>query len=197
MQDRLITFLSKHKLKLVKKISKGHSSEVFLVKNSRGKKLALKIEKDKSRRFGMAVKEANYLKLANTFGVGPKLFAFDFDCKCILMEFVDGAPFDKWFFEKEPTKKALKKFIENLLEQAKELDKVGISHGQLAGKGRNILVRNNLPVIIDFEKASIVRRARNENQIKSFLFDNPKSSIAKKIKKFWSLLDKFSVDFQN
>ena len=62
------------------------------------------------------------------------------------------------------------------------MDEIGLDHGQLAGKGRNILVRKNRPVIIDFEKASQVRKPGNFSQLKSFLFLNPHSSISGKVK---------------
>jgi len=63
------------------------------------------------------------------------------------------------------------------------MDEIGLDHGQLAGKGANIIVKRNLrPVIIDFEKASQKRKCHNVNQLKSFLFRNPNSEIAKKVK---------------
>ncbi len=181
MQQRLESFLAEHKLSLVKKISKGYVSEVFLVKNSRGKKFALKIEKEKSPRKNMAEKEAKNLALANLAGIGPRLESFDAKTRTVLMEFVDGPTFAHWLFEKNPSKKALEKFIGALLLQAQKLDEIRLSHGQIAGLGKNILVRKNLPVIIDFEKASIVRRCRNKNQVESLLFRNPHSDIAKKV----------------
>ncbi len=175
------SFLKKNSLKLVEKISRGYSSEVFLVKNLRGKKFALKVEKSDSPRRHLAQKEAANLLLANSKKIGPKLFRFGENAGVVLMEFVDGIPFSKWLFEKNPSKKVLKKFVAALLLQAKVLDKIGLDHGQLAGKGANILVRKNLPVIIDFEKASQVRKCHNETQLKSFLFENPNGAVAKKV----------------
>ncbi|MFH1663489.1 MAG: hypothetical protein ABH986_01615, partial [archaeon] len=55
-------------------------------------------------------------------------------------------------------------------------------HGQLAGRGVNILVCKGLPVIIDFEKASIQRKTHNRTVLESFLFKNPHSLITKKVK---------------
>jgi predicted Ser/Thr protein kinase len=63
---------------------------------------------------------------------------------------------------------------------------LGLDHGQIAGRGKNILVRNDLAVIIDFEKASQVRKCNNENKVKSFLFKSPHSAIVKKVKKILS-----------
>lgn len=174
-------FLAKRKLVLAEKISKGYSSEVFLVKNLRGARFALKVEKENSSRKNLVQKEASNLKSANSVGIGPKLIGFDEHAGVVLMEFVDGTTFSEWLFEKNPSKKELKKFVEKLLQQGKLLDKTGLDHGQLAGSGKNILVRKCLPVIIDFEKASQTRKCHNKNQLQSFLFKNPNSEIAKKV----------------
>ena len=182
LMERLDEYCSKHNLWLVEKISKGFSSEVFLAENEKGKQFALKIEKDKSRRVDMAEKEARFLALANTVSVGPRFFGFDKKNRVLSLKFIDGKTFNNWLFEENPPKKVLEKFVKELLRQAEKLDKIGLSHGQLAGKGKNILVRKNLPVIIDFEKASVLRPARNANQVRGLLFENPNSAIAKKVK---------------
>ncbi|MBU1121051.1 hypothetical protein KJ660_04200 [Candidatus Micrarchaeota archaeon] len=182
MQERLNEFLKENSLELINKISKGYSSEVFLVQNSKGKKFALKIEKEKSPRKEMVEKEVQNLKLANSISVGPKLISFDKEKKIILIEFIEGKTFSGWLFESPPDKKILEGFLKELFSQAKKLDEVGLDHGQLAGKGKNILVRNNLPVIIDFEKASTNRRVHNLTQLDSFIHKNPNSAIAKKVK---------------
>jgi len=176
-------FLTKRKLKIIEKISKGYSSEVFLLKNVSGKKFALKVEKKKSPRINLVQKEVSNLSLANSKKIGPKLISFEKIAGIILMEFIDGITFQEWLFEKTPSKKQLKKFTVNLLVQASVLDKIGLDHGQLAGRGTNILVRKGLPVIIDFEKASQLRKCHNQNQIKSFLFENPHSAVSKRVRK--------------
>lgn len=182
MQERLNEFLKENSLELIEKISKGHSSEVFLVQNSKGEKFALKIEKEKSPRKEMVEREVQNLKLANSVSVGPKLVSFDKEKKIILIEFIDGKTFSEWLFESSPNRKILEAFLKELFSQAKKLDEIGLDHGQLAGKGKNILVRNNHPVIIDFEKASTNRRVHNLTQLDSFIYRNPNSAITKKVK---------------
>ncbi len=171
----------------IEKIAKGYSSEIFLVRIGR-KKFVLKKEKAKSPRIDMAKKEAVNLFLANSVDVGPKLFAFDLEKHEILMEFVDSFTFNDWLFNHNPSKKKLKKFIKTLFQQAKKLDNIGLDHGQLAGKGKNILVRKKdlLPVIVDFEKASQNRKCHNVSQLESFLYNSKHSAITKKVKEFLS-----------
>ena len=110
-----------------------------------------------------------------------KLVAADLKRRIILMEFIEGKTFQDWVFS-GPSKAELKAFVNDLERQARALDKVGLDHGQLAGKGKNILVRKGKPVIIDFEKASSQRKAHNFNTVHSFLFKNPNGAIAKKVR---------------
>jgi len=182
MENPLNSFLEKYGLFLAGKIGKGHSSQVFLVKNKKGKKFVLKMERSDSTRFKMAEREAENLKKANAVSIGPKLVAADLQKRIILMEFVQGQPFCEWLFS-NPSKPSLKSFVKELQKQAKALDKIGLDHGQLAGRGKNILVRNNRPVIIDFEKSSSQRKCHNLNTVKAFLFKNPNGAIAAKVRK--------------
>ena len=182
MRKNLEAYLHEKKLHFVEKISKGYSSEVFLVENRNGKKFALKLEKEKSPRVNMVQKEAENPKLANSCGIGPKLFDADDKRGIVLMEFIEGKTFSEWLFETNVSKHKLQSFLTYLFVQAEQLDKIGLDHGQLAGKGKNILVRNSKPVIIDFEKASHNRKCRNVNQLKSLIYLNPHSAIPKMVK---------------
>lgn len=186
LEKRLQDFLDSKNLKLIEMISKGYSSEIYLVENETNEKFALKIEKDKSPRKDMTQKEAENLESANYDSIGPKLIDFDLENRAILMEFIEGKTFHDFLFS-DPKKDVLQQVIRNLLLQARTLDGIGLDHGQLAGKGKNILVReNNLPVIIDFEKASQKRKPHNLNQLTAFLIKNPNSGITKKIKEIIS-----------
>jgi len=181
LEERLENFSEKNSLEILEKISKGFSSMIYKAKNSKGKIVAVKIEHDKSPRDNMCLKEYEILKKANSLGIGPKVIAIDEDNHAIVMEYIDGITFNNWLLDESPSKKELSLLVDNLLEQAKRLDGGGISHGQLAGKGKNILVRNNKPIIIDFEKASLNRKCNNYNQLQGFLFKNPHSIIAKTV----------------
>ncbi len=182
MHHELKEFLQKKKLLFEKKLGRGFSSHIFLAKNKKGKYFVIKMEKHDSTRFKMAEREAENLEMVNAVGIGPKLFAVDLKRRIVLMEFIEGPRFSDWIFS-NPSKTVLTCFVKELHRQAKALDKLGLDHGQLAGRGRNILVRDGLPVIIDFEKASCNRKCHNFSVIESFLFKSPKGAIAAKIKK--------------
>lgn len=169
-------------MKTLAKIGKGYSSEIFLVEIN-GKKFALKKERQKSPRIDMVKKEAESLLLANSAGIGPRLFAFDLEKKELLLEYIDSFTFSEWLFKHNPSKKRLQKFLSGLFSQAKKLDEIGLDHGQLAGKGKNILVKKRgfSPAIIDFEKASTKRKCHNVSQLKSLVYRSKHSAITKKI----------------
>ena len=176
----LDTFISENNLHLVSKISKGWSSEIFLVKDAKGKKFILKVLREKSNRRHMSQKETEFLRLANSVGIGPRWIKTDFGKNTVMMEFVGGVAFNEWICSKV-SKKAMEKFIDLLFVQARALDKIGLDHGQLAGRGKNILVRKGKPVIIDFEKASRSRKVHNVNVLESFLFRSKNSAVVKVI----------------
>lgn len=181
MDKSLESFLREKNLSFCQSLGRGRSSHIFLVKNLSGKRFVAKVERSDSTRFKMAEREAENLGKANSRGVGPKLEGFDLGKKIILMEFVEGQTFSEWLFS-NPERKALKSFTKALLGQAKALDRIGLDHGQLAGRGKNILVRKNKPVIIDFEKASCQRKCHNLSTIEAFLFRNPNGMVAKKVR---------------
>ncbi|MBI5553721.1 MAG: hypothetical protein HY917_03185 [Candidatus Diapherotrites archaeon] len=181
LEIRLQAFLEKNGLRLEHKISKGYCSEVYLVR--KGKRFfALKIEKNKSPRESMAEKEARFLQLANEHGIGPQLHSMDPANRVILMEFLDGVTFNDFVFS-NPTPPKLKKVIDSLRAQAKMLDAIGLDHGQLGGKAKNILVqKNGTAAIIDFEKASLNRKTHNLKVVEALVFQNRFSSLTEKIK---------------
>lgn len=180
LEERLEKFLEENSLKKINQISKGWSSEIYLVENKKGEKFALKIEREKSPRENMAKKEVENLKLANSVNIGPKLISWDFEKQIILMQYIPGKTFQEWIHE-TPSKEELQKVMQELFFQARELDKIGLDHGQLAGPAKNILVWDTCPTIIDFEKASVERKPHNVNVLQALFHQNPKSAITKKI----------------
>ncbi|MBN2127161.1 MAG: hypothetical protein JW703_02080 [Candidatus Diapherotrites archaeon] len=174
--------LNKKEFILVELFAKGRSSEIYLVKDLKGKILKLKKEKSKSTRIEMAKKEAENLREANAVSIGPKLIDFNESEHWILMEFIEGKTLAE-FIEGNPAKKDLIKVIKALFKQGKKLDELYLDHGQLAGRAKNILIQKNLkPVIIDFEKASQERKPHNLNVLKAMFFFNKHGMVYEKIK---------------
>ncbi len=149
-------------------IARGMNAGVWLVSKN-GKLLACKMAHRKSRRVRMTEKEALHLQMANALGIGPALKEFDADENILVMDYVKGIPLAQWL-NKNNSKKLLKSLLVKIFAQAKKLDEGKLDHGQLGGKLHNILVdAKNNPHIIDFEKASYVRAAKNVNALKHTL----------------------------
>ena len=122
----LEAFLKEKKLEKVEKIAKGFSSQIYLVKDEKGRKLALKMERKDSPRKMMVEKEAEHLQAANKAGIGPKLVWADVQKRIILYEFVEGRTFNRWM-NQQPSRQDLLKVLKELFRQANKLDEIGLS----------------------------------------------------------------------
>lgn len=181
---RLEAFCDRRKLKPGKLLAKGHSSRIFLVQRGK-KKFIAKVERSDSGREHMLEKEAFNLKLANSEHIGPRLSTYDFFYRILLMEYIEGKTFKEWLFSKKRNKQEVSLVARELLRQGKKLDRLGLDHGQLAGRGVNILVRKGKhpkPVIIDFEKGSTHRKCHNKAVLEAFLFKNKNGAVAKRVR---------------
>ncbi len=118
-------------------------------------------------------REAEMMKLANSIGIGPRLF--DYSNHVILMEYVHGVDLDKWLnqlsFEDVGL---LKKVLTSILTQARKLDSIHLDHGELSNARRHIIIKEDFhPVILDFGKASLSRKPKNFTSVVSYLVFGP------------------------
>lgn len=165
----------------------GRTAIVYWARHEASQKdVALKVVHEKNRRPNSIEREAILLERLNVIGVGPILYAFDLENRLLVMEWVNGTSFREWVLDSKPSQKQLLFVINELLLQARVLDTEKIDHSQLAGRGQNILVRKAgksfEPVLIDFEKASTIRRCHNFSQLASFLYYSPTGVVACKLK---------------
>ena len=118
-------------------------------------------------------KEAEMMKLANSIGIGPRLF--DYSNHVILMEYVRGVDLDKWLNQLSyEDADLLKKVLTSILTQARKLDSIHLDHGELSNARRHIIIEEDFhPVILDFGKASLSRKPKNFTSIISYLVFGP------------------------
>jgi len=126
--------------------------------------VALKIRRTDSNRESME-KEAQILNLLKDTGIVPKVLAYSKNF--IVMELVEGEKIDDFLNKADHNE--IKRIIKRLLEICIILDKMGIDHGDLNNASDHIIIGNDIK-IIDFESASINRRAQNLTSIVSYLF---------------------------
>lgn len=148
----------------VRILGKGTNGVVVLCRSPHGDIYACKIRRGDAQRPHL-LEEARYLKMANGVGVGPRLYAYTKDV--LVMEYMKGTPVAEWWSRADPMMK--RAFVEDLLRQARALDAIGLSHGELSRPGDHILASDEgKAVILDFESASL-GRARNVTQVANML----------------------------
>jgi len=146
--------------------------------------VALKIRRLDAGRSGMQ-HEAEMLKQANSVCVGPKLL--DVSENFLLMEFVEGKLFPEWL-KKVRSKQRIRTVLRLSLAQCWQLDTIGLDHGELSHAPKHVIVKpDDTPCIVDFETASITRRASNVTALCQFLFIG--SQTAKKVVKKHGRID--------
>ena len=130
-------------------------------------KVALKIRRVDADRSRMQ-REAALLKKANSVSVGPGLIAVSRNF--LIMQFIDGSLFPQWLAECK-RKKRIRTVLREVLEQCYRLDMAGLDHGELSHAPKHVIIdEKDKPFIIDFETASLNRRASNVTSICQFLF---------------------------
>lgn len=148
----------------VKMLGKGTNSVVVACRSRYGDIYACKIRRGDAQRPNL-LDEARYLRLANSVGVGPRLYAYTKDV--LVMELVKGASVVKWWSVASPSSR--RAFVEDLLRQARALDSIGLTHGELSRPGDHILAsENGDAVILDFESARL-GRPQNVTQVSNML----------------------------
>jgi len=161
-------------------LGKGHVGVVVIAQTRTGP-VALKIRRVDADRKQME-HEAEMLTKANELRIGPRLLDKREDF--LLMEFVNGSLLPEWVtnLKGKSAKSKIRDVLLDILEQCYQLDQDGLDHGELSRAPKHIIVDAwNKPCIVDFETASIMRRASNVTSICQYLF--MKSRLAKTLQR--------------
>lgn len=130
-------------------------------------KAALKIRRIDADRSGLQ-HEAEMLVKANATNVGPRLF--NVSKNFLLMQLIEGDSLPSWV-ETHEEKEALRRILNEILEQCWRLDNVGLDHGELSHAPKHLIVDHaQKPWIVDFETASVNRKPANVTAVCQFLF---------------------------
>jgi putative serine/threonine protein kinase len=156
-------------------LGKGCVGIVVAVHTDVGKG-ALKIRRVDADRAGMQ-NEAEMQRRANAINVGPKLF--NVTENFLLMEFIEGTLLPQWIeaLRGKGTRSRIRRVLRAVLEQCYSLDEAGLDHGELSRAPKHIIVdADNRPHLVDFETASINRKASNVTSICQYLFIGSKTA---------------------
>lgn len=161
-------------------LGKGCVGLVVIAHTKTGR-AALKIRRVDADRKGME-HEAEMLTIANSIGVGPKLFGESEDF--LLMEYIEGELLPRWIasLKGRGSKKRIRSVLREILEQCLKLDEAGLDHGELSRAPKHIIIdADDKAHIVDFETASLMRRTSNVTSICQFLFLG--SQLAKTVRR--------------
>ncbi len=152
------------------------------------RRIALKIRRVDARRASL-IHEAEFLKTANSLGVGPERLGGTADV--LAMELVEGSSLRVWLesLKGRGRRARVRSVVKPLLEQCLRMDAHGFDHGELSRAHKNVIVANDdTPRILDFESASLMRRPSNFTSLAQYLFLG--GSIAKKMSRILGPLDR-------
>jgi putative serine/threonine protein kinase len=154
----------------------------------KGERVALKIRRTDADRATMQ-HEAEMLEKANEVNVGPRLFGSSNNF--LLMEHIAGVSLPNWIktLKRKEAKERIQLVIRLVLEQAWQLDRVALDHGELSWAPKHVIVKSDgSPCIVDFETASVSRKVSNVTSLCQYLFQA--SPIAKLILRKLEVTDK-------
>lgn len=159
-----------------KLLAKGKRGKVYTYRSSvDGEEVCVKELNPDTDAKDVIHKEAKFLRMANEHGIGPKLLKEEDDK--VVMEFVQGERILD--FLERSDKEGIVKVIRDSLDQARELDRIGINKYELTNPYKHIIVNNEKPVMIDFERCHEVKNPKNVTQIVQFLTSGKVKTILK------------------
>lgn len=133
-----------------------------------GNTVALKIRRTDSNRPSV-IREAHLQCLANKVNVGAKVYGFTKNV--LAMEIVEGSDIISWVksLRGKGSTASLRNMLLEILTQCFALDSIGLDHGELSNFKKHVIIGKRA-VIIDFETASLGRRAANVTSASQYIF---------------------------
>ena len=145
-----------------KLFARGKRGLIYTFKKNE-KIIAVKIKNPESKAENRIENEINFLKILNKYKIGPKLLDHGSDYFCY--EFINGITLKEFL----KTKKLNNKIINEILNQCKKLDELKINKEEMHKPLKNIIIKKNKPILLDFERCHYTIRPKNLNQFKQFL----------------------------
>jgi len=138
-------------------------------------KVAIKIKNPESKAIDRMENEANYLKLLNKKGIGPKLIFYNKKDDYFIMEFIEGQQFP--LFLEHSTKKnknLIKKIIKQVFLQCYRMDKLNINKEEMQHPYKHIIIEKTTkkPILLDFERCHKTEEPVNVTQFSAYIISN-------------------------
>lgn len=123
--------------------------------------------------------EVRFLKILNKESIGPKLFKVNKKNQSIMMEYIEGKRILNFFEDTKTEKNNIKNVIEKILKQLFIMESLGINKKELINPYKHIIIRDEEPVMIDFERCQYTDRPKNVTQFIQFLCSGTVNHIFK------------------
>lgn len=191
-RSRFLKELTDLGFKEIKKFAKGHRGIIYTAK-VKNKKIAIKTKLPESAAIGNIEREAEWLRLLNKKGIGPKLLFIDKNFFCY--GFAEGKLIKD--FIPKATKPKIKKVLTEILKQCFILDQMKINKEEMHHPVKHIIIGKKVilidakksktsgiskttnVVLIDFERASKSLKPHNISQFCQYII-NQRNILNKK-----------------
>ncbi|MFH2021322.1 MAG: HemK2/MTQ2 family protein methyltransferase [archaeon] len=168
--------LSNLKITDAKLFAKGKRGVIIRGKH-RAIDIAVKIKKSTSTAPGTIENEARFLEILNKSNIGPTLIMWNE--KMLIYRFVEGIFINEFILTNQ--KNDILEVIGKIIEQLSVMDSLGINKFEMHHPVKHILIKNNQPTLIDFERCRYTENPKNITQFCDFLCSSKKILSAKGI----------------
>lgn len=141
-----------------------------------GKEAIVKVNNPESTAISRIQNEGYFLELLNKHNIGPELYYFNDEM--VVMEFVDGILIEEFVSSADISD--IKKVLKEVLRQCFTLDSLNINKAEMHHPVKHIIVRENKPILIDFERCRKSLKVKNVTQFCQFINSTKFSSLLKK-----------------
>ena len=143
----------------MKFLAKGKRGRVYIDKKD-GKFVCIKKSDEKRVR-----NEVYWLRILNEYKIGPKLISNKKGSLCY--EFVEGEFILNYL--KDKNKDEVKNIIIKVLKQCRRLDKLKVNKFEMHKPLKHVIIKNDNPVMIDFERCKETPSPKNVTQFCQFI----------------------------
>jgi len=176
-KSKLVDELNTAGVRAICHFAKGKRSIVFkgIYKS---KPVAIKTKNPASHAQNTLQKEAVWLEKLNLISIGPKLILAREHY--LVMEFLSGTRIQEWLPSAQ--RQSILHVLKNVLHQCITLDQHKITKEEMHRPYKHLIINQNKPVMIDFERSHYSEAPKNVTQFCQYIASIPAELQAKKIK---------------
>jgi len=162
-RSKLLEELERKAVSGVKYYSKGKRGYVYSA-FYKGERVAVKHLRSDTKAKDVISKEASNLMILNKKNIGPRLIMYNEDY--IVTEFIEGDTFLEYVSKHD--RKEIVKVMLDILRQCSLMDDLHISKEELTRPFKDLIIKNDKPVFLDFERCHKTDKPQNITQIFQF-----------------------------